>query len=283
MAREKKLTDSILATIVLYNTSLEQSQTFRSLSKSLSYSSDHLEVLIYDNSPNRMYTGKKHSSWHIHYFHDPANSGVSKAFNHGGALAKALGKKWLLLLDQDTHFPIEAINIYDNEIKENMSGLLAPYLFFKNKLVSPFCINSGEGRIINHLHPGSYSLDQFMPVNSGLLIKVEDFRSCGGYNESFPLDYSDFAFIERFRTIRPDFKVINLTCEHQFSGLEHLGNKQTTLKRFNHFCNATLKYKREINPLLNCNKLIIRRAVRLSIIYKSMSFLKAALLVLNKK
>ncbi|GAA0892416.1 hypothetical protein GCM10009122_20950 [Fulvivirga kasyanovii] len=283
MPKEKKLCNSILATIVLYNTSLEQSQTFRSLSKSLLYSSDRLEVLVYDNSPNRMYTGKKHSSWHIHYFHDPANSGVSKAFNHGGALAKALGKKWLLLLDQDTLFPSEAINIYGNEIKENIAGLLAPYLFFKRKLISPFSLKSGEGRIINHIQPGSYSLDQVMPVNSGLLINVEDFWSCGGYNESFPLDYSDFAFIERFRKIHPDFKIIELTCEHQFSGLEQFGNKQATLQRFKHFCNSTLKYKREVNPLLNSNKLIIRRAVRLGMIYKSISFLRAALLALNNK
>ncbi|UII34365.1 glycosyltransferase [Fulvivirga ulvae] len=283
MTTEKKLTNDILATIVLYNTSLEQSQTFQSLSKSLLYSSDHLEILVYDNSRDKMYTGKKYNSWHIHYYHDPANSGVSKAFNHGGALAKTLGKKWLLLLDQDTLFPREAINIYANALKENMPGLLAPYLFFKRKLISPFSIKSGKGRIINYIHPGKYSLDQIMPVNSGLLINVEDFWSCGGYNESFPLDYSDFAFIERYRKICPDFKVINLECEHQFSGLDHAGDKQSALKRFEHFCNSTLRYKREVSPYLKSSKLIIRRALRLSIAYKSISFLKIAIMTISKK
>ncbi|MBL6449790.1 glycosyltransferase [Fulvivirga sp. 29W222] len=275
--------DDILATIVLYNTSLEESLTFRSLSESLLRSSDRLEVLVYDNSPFKMHMGNKYSSWHIHYYHDPTNSGVSKAFNHGGSLAKTLSKKWLLLLDQDTFFPKEAINAYAHCIKHSMSTLFAPRLLSKKKLISPFKIKFGEGETVSVIHTGKYPLNQFMPINSGLLVNVEDFWSCGGYNESFPLDYSDFAFIERFRKIRPDFEIIDMTCAHQFSGHDNSGNKQSTLKRFQHFCNATLRYKMEVNHQLNCKKLIMRRAARLSIAYKSMAFIKTAILAIKNK
>lgn len=282
MTEEKYNTNNILATIVLYNTSLEQSSSFQSLSEALSGFPDRLDVLVYDNSPTQMYTGELYSSWSIHYYHDPANSGVSKAFNKAGEFAKALGKKWMLLLDQDTSFPKDTIQTYLRIAKENNSGLFAPILLSRQKVISPFKVNAGEGRILTQISPGRYRLDQIMPVNSGMMVNTDDFRSSGGYNENFPLDYSDFAFIERFKKIRPYFEVINLTCEHQFSGLDHSGGKSAALKRFKHFCGSTLKYKNEIYPHLNCNKLIIKRALRLTMAFGSLTFLKTGILTIIK-
>lgn len=271
----KNIIEDMLATIVLYNTSPEQSITFQTLSKALAHAPNPLEVLIYDNSPTKMYTGEIYDPWNIHYHHEPDNRGISGAFNWALALAKKLDKKWLLLLDQDTAFPTNTFKIYAKAIENGKMNLFAPRLVSRGKIISPFKAHNGEGKMLPKVDPRKYQFNKIMPVNSGLIVNVESFETCGGYNEAFPLDYSDFAFIERYKKINPEFEVIDLTCEHQFSGIIP-SEKGSSIIRFAHFCDATKKYKLEIDPRLNVSKVILKRALRLSVMFRSTTFLKTA-------
>lgn len=276
MGTKSYTTERVLATIVLYNTSLEHSETFQSLSKALSNIKGRMDILIYDNSPSMMYAGKIHEGWNIHYIHDALNSGISKAYNTACSLAKKLDKKWLLLLDQDTIFPDDALQIYEKAVGRKGANLLVPRLISNGILVSPFKPRSGKGEILKNIDPGVYRLDAVMPVNSGLMVRVEDFEACGGYNESFPLDYSDFAFITRYMQVRSHLEVLPLVCEHEFSAFNS-DQKASSLNRFRSFCRATLLYGKIVDPGTDVIKIIFSRALKLSLRFRSPVFLRAAL------
>lgn len=278
---DKNIATHTLATIVLYHTSLEQSITFQTLNEALEGASEPLDVLVYDNSPSKMYTGAVYPSWNIHYYHDPANSGLSRAFNEASELARKLNKRWLLLLDQDTSFPRNTFQAYADSIAGKTSGMFAPVLTAHGKIVSPFKARAGEGSMLHHINPEKHSFDQLMPVNSGLLVSITDFVASGGYNESFPLDYSDFAFMERYKKIHADFEVIDVTCQHGFSGIQK-GDRQMTLDRFTHFCQATRRYRSQVDARVNVAKIILKRALKLTFVFRSGAFLKVAVSVLLK-
>ncbi|ELR71223.1 glycosyl transferase, group 2 family protein [Fulvivirga imtechensis AK7] len=269
-------TESVLATIVLYNTSLEHSETFQSLSKALKSTENRVEILVYDNSPSMMYAGEIYDSWNIHYIHDEMNSGISRAYNAACNLAKKLGKKWLFLLDQDSTFPENTFHTYGEAMERGHTSLLAPQLFSQKKLISPFGPQPGKGKILKNIDPGIYSLHKVMPVNSGIMVRVEHFEACGGYNECFPLDYSDFAFIDRYKQTHTCFEVLPLVCEHQFSGL-NAGSKASAHDRFNAFCRTTHLYRKNVDPATDAIKIILSRALRLTLHFRSPDFLKIAL------
>lgn len=282
MTEKNNLFKNVLATIVLYNTSLEHSVTFQSLSKALECSSGKLDVFVYDNSPIQMYAGQTYDAWNIHYKHDPMNSGISKAYNLALRQAKKLGKQWLLLLDQDTFFPINSLEIYASAIDRDPGiGLFAPRLTSHSRIISPFRYRSGKGEILESAETGTYSLKKFMPVNSGILINAQDFESCGGYDECFPLDYSDLAFMKRLYEVNPEFLVLPLTCEHEFSGFVN-SEKHPTLKRFRLFCESTIRYKQIIEPDMSASIILFRRALKLTVQFNSFQFLKTAFQYLYK-
>src|ERR1700761_9495191 len=98
----------VLAVVVLYKRSLEQSETLVSLGAAFERHPEALEsfrVLVWDNSP----TSLIHPTlpFPFDYFHSTKNNGTSGGFNGAMELAEKLGIPWLLLLDQDTTFPEE--------------------------------------------------------------------------------------------------------------------------------------------------------------------------------
>ena len=128
-----------LAVLVLYETRLEHCESFLSLSKNLKNSGSKMDIVVYDNSPEPAYEKKaSFDNWNIHYIHDGSNPGVSKAYNEGFKIGKELNKKWLLLLDQDTTFPQDAlIKYFDAMNSYKNSVLFAPVLIVNNKIYSP--------------------------------------------------------------------------------------------------------------------------------------------------
>lgn len=269
--------ESILAVLVLYNSKLEESVAFVSLTESLNQLGSSMDILVYDNSPAPMYsTDKKHPEWNVYYVHDPDNSGISKAYNHGLSIAKENNKKWLLLLDQDTSFPLNALSIYSEAIKLTRNAtLFAPKLISRGRIISPFKTGLGKGKILESVAVGEQSFDDIMPINSGILISKDLMIDSGGYNEDFPLDFSDFAFIHRLKKILPKFQIIDLECNHQFSGFD-MSDKKTSLARFKNFCNAVMLYKSSIEPDMNAFIILFTRTLKLTLAFKTLSFLKVS-------
>ncbi|MGZ3921653.1 MAG: glycosyltransferase, partial [Bacteroidia bacterium] len=212
----------ILALIVLYKTKLTESKSFLSLSASLANSDVCMDLLVYDNTPSCNEGGilEHYDNWKIIYHADSENGGVSKAYNKGAQIAKEMNKKWLLLLDQDTSFPLDTMQKYMQAIDENAhEKLLAPILMVnKGTIISPCYFKFMRGFSVKAVEPGLKSLKIFSVINCGLCIDVDAFNLNGGYNEQIKLDFSDHDFIRRFRkSIGNRLIVIDLEVFHSLS------------------------------------------------------------------
>ncbi|MCM4150238.1 hypothetical protein DHD05_01430 [Arenibacter sp. N53] len=107
----------LLAVLVLYNEKLENSNTFKSLSKAIPKGA-YVDLVVYDNSPETHNLENVESiSFKIHYIHDEMNSGVSAAYNYGAKFAETENKTWMLILDQDTTFRNNIFNSYHEAIE----------------------------------------------------------------------------------------------------------------------------------------------------------------------
>ena len=265
--------DQIQFVIVLYNVDIEESETFQSFVMPLLKFG--CSLFIYDNSPIRQTSKILADTKEIVYVHDAHNSGLSKAYNVAAAHARNNNKKYLLLLDQDTLFPESSLNIYIDAFQKYPGiKLFAPILSIQNeKIMSPCKYKYKWGKLIDSISPGVYSLEQYVPVNSGLCIDLNAFFEVGGYNENVKLDGADFQFIERFKTKHKDFVVLNLRLFQNFSLFD------------NDISGVSARYKLFIEDLSNFEtksildkfwyqRVILIRTLLLTLKSKNMCFIK---------
>jgi rhamnosyltransferase len=231
---------SFLVVIVLYKANLEQSDSFISLTQALRKSSQKAEIFVYDNSPSAsiMPSPEDYPEWKLHYFHNPRNPGVSTAYNEAAALAKSLGKTWLLLADQDTNFPDDIFYHYVQGVQSNPeTSLFAPILVSSDKIIySPCTYLFGRGFQSKAVVPGIQSFDNKSVLNSGLLISLDAFEQVGGYNVNLPLDFSDFNFIDKFKKNHGSFCLLETFCIHDLS--PNSGDFNSSLGRFGRYCDG---------------------------------------------
>lgn len=240
-------TDQIIGVIVLYNKRLKESETVISLNKSVQHSSVMLDMIVYDNSLLSDLTNSEvfiYDSLRIHYFHDASNPGVSKAYNFAAKVAKQLNKQWILLLDQDTTFPLESIEKYVQAIHQLPDiKLFSPILKLgTGNIFSPCRYYFKRGFGLKNITIGINSFQHISPLNSGMLIDLDSFGATGGYNENVKLDFSDFQFIERFKKMYSYFYVLDLICIQDFS------NSETDAKKLNS------RYMIYCRDAINCDR-----------------------------
>lgn len=264
--------DSLLIIIVTYNTALDECETFRSIC-CMKEDGHNLNVFVYDNSIDPQVI-KKYDGISIEYFHDPLNSGVSKAYNTGGLYAQKQSKKWVLLLDQDTTLPNSILTAYSKAtiLFPNLK-LFAPVLLLAdNRIFSPCNYKFKRGFHLKEINEGVHSLNQVAPVNSGMLIDVDSFFEVGGYNEKVKLDFSDFQFIERFRKKNSDFYVLGIKCQQDFSDDEVSYTKQ--INRFKYYCSGARNIeKHSLYDTVQYASIVFSRALMLAIKHKNMNFI----------
>jgi GT2 family glycosyltransferase len=239
--------DQIIAVVVIYNAKIEESKTLISLAKSLALNSKTMDLIVYDNSLQPCFENSSSfvvGFFNIHYVHDPSNPGVSKAYNFSAHYAQKLKKRWILLLDQDTIFPIDAISSYISGIQSHPDiKLFTPILKLSDDtIISPSNYRFKRGFALKNISPGLHSLKNISPLNSGMLINIDAFTSVGGYNEKVKLDFSDFQFIERFKKWFDQFYVLNVICLHDFSNEETSSVKLNN--RFRFYCEGAKNSER---------------------------------------
>lgn len=259
--------------IVLYNVDIEESETFQSLVMPLL--KFECSLFIYDNSPISQSSRIFEESKEIVYVHDAHNSGLSKAYNVAAKHARKNNKKYLLLLDQDTLFPEGSLNIYCDAFQKYPEiKLFAPILYIKNeKIMSPCKYKYKWGKLIDSIAPGVYSLDQYVPVNSGLCIDLNAFLEVGGYNENVKLDGADFQFIERFKTRYTAFVVLNLQLFQNFSLFDQdISSVSARYKMF--IADLTNFETKSIVDKFWYQRIIIIRTILLTLKSKNMFFIK---------
>jgi rhamnosyltransferase len=261
--------DQVLFVIVLYKRAPEQSPAFVFLQEVAARENCSVSVFLYDNSP----LAQELNYNSVFYRHDTENNGVSKAYNEAALYAEGLGKKWLMLLDQDTRPEepfleplIEAIHHHPNNF------VFVPRLQDEKGLVSPFRWRLGRGKRIK-LTEHCLSLDQYRFVNSGLLIGLRAFKAARGYEESIPLDFSDIAFGEKLRAFTRHFIVTKSVWQHSFSGSTP-SRKEEASARFNFFCSGSFKMGEAFGSPHILLMRALGRSIWLSIRYREISFIR---------
>jgi glycosyltransferase involved in cell wall biosynthesis len=271
--------EEILAVIVVYRCDLADADSIVSLSRSLKKSDCKLDLMVYDNSPLPQDVSLSIADIsRITYHHDPSNPGVAKAYNAGARIAHEAGKKWLLLLDQDTEFPVDAIEKYAAAVATNAEIIMfAPRLASKGRLCSPCGYRGGMGYHISHRESGLMSLKGRAVLNSGMLVSLEAFDAISGFDERIPLDFADHDFCRRFAERYGKAFILDIDCEHGFSDMED-SSMESALARFDFFCRGALCSVRSLSDRLTHTVVVLIRCVVLSLRYRSWRFLPVMIL-----
>lgn len=264
-----------LAVMVVYNRRIEACETFLSLAGCLTAESEKMDMLVYDNSPlpQAVPAAGRLSCFRLHYVNDPSNPGVSKAYNKGFELARQLGKKALLLLDQDTLFPEDTYLRYARAIQAYpQSVLFAPILTTGGKIFSP-CRNVLRMNFpLTSTLGGKVSVRGKSLLNSGMWIRLEAFERIGGFNEAIPLDFADHDFMRRYRQYFDTFVVVDVACRHGFSDQETI-DLNKACRRFGFYCKGARSSARSLTDTLLLFFVVSLRAARLSARYGTTQFL----------
>lgn len=213
---------TVLVVLVSYQLEASSSPALISFLQALGETglASQFRLLIYDNSP---FPSPVPDSMPLpsSYIHDPANGGLTGAYNTALRLAEKEGHEWLLLLDQDT-----VINAsYLKEIWRRLFELahnrqcvaLAPRLLAENEIISPLRVLWG-GRWL----PVDKTLSGIAPweivaLNSGALLRVSAVRELGGFNPEFWLDYLDHWIFNRLHHAGYLVYVMDAELQHNLS------------------------------------------------------------------
>lgn len=257
----------ILVVVVCFNQSIDKSLSISFFKNQ----SQYFDLIIYDNSTIH-YPCDTLDIAQINIIRDENNSGLSKAYNYAASFAKENGYDWLLIADQDTFFPENALEIYNSAIKDNPDiSLFIPKVKTQGKkYMSPVKMRHYVTKLQDSCPIGIINPSDYGIINSGLLIKVDAFWAVGGYNEKVWLDFADFQFIERFGSKFDKAFVVDMECVQSFSNEEQSISQK--LSRYKHFC-TSVKHYEPVNKLNKfwINLIVFKRAGSLCIQSKSLS------------
>ena len=207
---------SILPVVVLYNIDFRETNAYLTL---LSQQKDG-RILLYENSPEPL--NQSYASETVYYYHDAHNGGVSAAYNYGANLAGRLGDvEALLLLDEDTRFESDYLSKLQSAMIQNPDvNLFVPQVLYAGE--EPFSpIHRGlrlkRGALLGE---GRYSLQHYLPVNSGACIRLSAFLQAGGYHAAIRLDFADFDFFSRLAEVSESFYRVDSVARQSFSNEE---------------------------------------------------------------
>jgi len=216
--------NNLLVIIVLYKEKLTESETYRSLNSASLLHKIKLNLFVYDNSPKPYCKSLNNNLISLEYKHDKLNSGVSKAYNLGAKFANDNGKKFILLLDQDSYLQSDFLIKIDNIIsKDKDCKIFAPYVYEKKTdiLISPSKFRCFIGSLLKlDFGRENLKLHNRSVINSGLLIDVDFFKLIGGFDERIYLDFSDHEFIYRVSKKVDEIGLIPSRIYHSLSAFE---------------------------------------------------------------
>lgn len=269
--------NDILFVIVLYKESLCESSSFRTITNSLKkniHKDERGLLYVYDNSPVSQVV-QEHPLWNIIWVKDPANSGLSTAYNKAAKVALQNSKKWLFLMDQDSTFPLGTIEEYVRMINLNRDIYLFSLIvkIKDGRIMSPYKKKMKWGKFINDASSGIYNLQKFGVINTGLCIRLDIFNASGGYNEKVKIDGADFQFLERVSSVISNFYVVNIIAQQRFSLFEL--DKDKLAERYRVFLADVCNFdKNSIYDKFFYKILIVKRTLRLTFDTRSTNFFK---------
>lgn len=275
--------DQVLVVLVLYGDKSEPCVSLKSLMAH--HKAQNMAWMIWDNHPipgmdvmlrNWMATEAKGSIERWLYEAHPENPGLSAAYRAAAEKAMEWRCTWMLLADQDTHFPLDWWDCYTRSVHADPIGLLVPQMYSSELCISPAVHRMGISRPNPRPVLGEIDLNRYMPVNSGMMIRLSAYNQCGGHLPQVRLDFSDTAFIYRLRSAGIRASVVPVTCSHGLSGLEP-ESYVVRLQRYRQFCRDARAWVETEGPVVTLTFLVVGRALRLSFRYLRFGFMRVLL------
>ena len=193
---------AVFAVVVLYRTLPADSTTVRTLLRAAAYAAGsglRLAIALHDNSPGAQQPPELPPE--VRYTADPANSGLSTAYNHAATIATAEGFDWLLTLDQDTALPedfLAAMTAHAQRFRHDPRvAAVAPHIVDGGRHISPLQFFAG---FLPQQLPADFSglaPRHSSAINSGTLLRLSALAQVGGYDLRFPLNNSDSSLFFR--------------------------------------------------------------------------------------
>jgi GT2 family glycosyltransferase len=236
----------ILAVVVLYKRSPQQSQTIQSLSQALERNpalNDQVRVLLWDNSPTPL--TRASLSFPFDLRSAGRNVGTSGAYNYAMGFAEELRFPWLLLLDQDTtvsdEFLLGMVG-YSEKFQDALEiATVVPFIFSHGTLVSPRLLRSFNRVQQIPVTFNGICKDKSYAVNSATLMRVTALRAVGGYSDEFWLDLSDvYVFQAMHRKGMYMYIAGELRLEHSIASMDF--DKEMSPERYRNFMAAESAY-----------------------------------------
>jgi GT2 family glycosyltransferase len=273
----KDLNEILSFAIVVYRERYFETAAFKSVKQFAGLSKCSLQVFIYDNTDYNEWniqSEKPVDGISVFYHRDETNPGIPVAYNYMVAAAARKGAEWVVLLDQDTMLPKDALSIYlDAIIRQPTVLVKTPVIMVENKIFSPFKTFFKKGKPIKKISSGVLSIKEFGFINSGMTIKISLFFEVNGYNECVKIDFADFLFIDRLTKKIEVFEILDFSCEHHFSHSEKDIEK------------ALVRYSIFINDILSCPRTSFKDRIgyfiiglmhlsKLTLVFRSVAFYK---------
>lgn len=220
--------DKLVIIIVLYKQKLKDALPFMGITSC--EASNQISWYVYDNSTTPDADAKNYHN--VSYYHDPKNPGVSAAYNRGANYARSVSRSWLLLFDQDTEVPENFLFNLQLQISTfTPSQLYSLRLFSAGALLSPCGYRFKRGYSLNNIEVGQNSIRNISFLNSGLLLSIELFYKAGQFDESVPLYFSDFVFVNRLRKVTDSFVLLPIDLKHSLSS-NNMSNEKAFRERY---------------------------------------------------
>lgn len=205
------MNNSIVATIVIYNKSIENSITCKNI---LSFNEDLIEILIVDNSTsnygNKAYCENKN----IKYISMGGNQGLSKAYNAAIDLSK--DKDVIILFDDDTDVTKQYFEQLQIALDSNPDvDIFAPIIYGQDGVIySPNRYNFMRSQYIQEISQ-EIPQEEFNAIASCLAIRMRVFQNYR-FNEKLFVDQVDQNFFYDQRKKNKKFMKLNVEIKQNF-------------------------------------------------------------------
>nr|BFD44251.1 hypothetical protein FFPRI1PSEUD_57500 [Pseudomonas sp. FFPRI_1] len=212
-----------LILVVIYNRSLKDSQSIRSLIESLS-TLEGSTFFIWDNSLERQpeneldwFQKETHKNNFI-YKHTSQNTSLSEIYNTFTTLTPQK-HDFIILLDHDTSFDSQLFDAHKKALKScDPVNLYLPIVKFKDKIVSPGKQLLFKSLPYKHLNPGLTASRHNTAINSGMIIRWSYFTGIfKGYDKRLKFYGTDDYFMMEYRKTNKYFYLLDYTIHHDLT------------------------------------------------------------------
>jgi len=265
-----------LILIVIYNETIDESLTYKSLLGSSKYLNNS-KLVIWDNSKISQKMNKNKISFfdEIEYIHTPENLSLSKIYNKVIQLNNGFG--YMIILDQDSSFSINYFQEIEKATAENKDiNLFLPIVKSSNTIVSPGNYKIFKGSYWKKEKYGKINSKDILAINSGMVINFNYLRNLfTGYDERLRFYGTDTFFMLNYSEHNKYIYIINYILEHDSALLNKNESIEKILKRERELLNAWILVN-ENNKfhLLLTYIYTIYKTVKLSLKYRTTKLIR---------